>query len=92
MSPKPPASETNLPPEDWSPAEVLAALNKQGLNLARLARSLGVKPTTAYQVLRLPYPKMERAIAEAIGVPPETIWPRRYLRRELLRRAQELAA
>lgn len=92
MPEKPTASETNVPPEDWSPAEVLVALKKQGLNLATLARRLGVKPTTAYQVLRMPYPKMERAIAEVIGVPPETIWPRRYLRRELLRRAQELAA
>jgi Ner family transcriptional regulator len=28
-----------------------------------------------------PYPRAERLIAQAIGVPPETIWPARYAER-----------
>lgn len=85
------ATETNLPPKDWHSGDIVAALKKRGLSLAAVSRQLGVKPATVYEALRNPYPRVERAIAEAIGVPPETIWPRRYLRRELLRRAQELA-
>jgi Ner family transcriptional regulator len=44
-----------------------------------LARAHGYRNFSAIrQALQHAYPKVERIIASALGVPPETIWPSRY--------------
>jgi Ner family transcriptional regulator len=53
-------------------------LEARGLSWAELGRRHGVKRNTVLAVFYNPYPRMERAIAEAIGVRPEQIWPERY--------------
>ena len=64
--------------KDWHPADVLAALKKQGHNLARLSVANGYHPTAAGKALKQQWPAMERLVAAAIGVPPQAIWPSRY--------------
>jgi Ner family transcriptional regulator len=63
---------------DWHRADIKAALEKRGLSLAKLARLNGYGRTSAAMALATPWPKMERLIAGAIGVPPQQIWPTRY--------------
>ena len=53
-------------------------LELAGYNFAKLSREHGLYRTAAKIALDKPYPRMERAIAEKIGVPPEVIWPERY--------------
>jgi len=66
--------------EDWHPAEVVCALRLKGWSLRRLAKSHGYHPGSFSPVLRSPWPRAERIIAEAIGLKPEQIWPSRYPR------------
>lgn len=53
-------------------------LELRGYSFASLARELGVDRTVPQSALRRKYPKMERAIADKIGLAPEEIWPERY--------------
>jgi Ner family transcriptional regulator len=65
--------------QDWHKEDIKAALRKGGTNMNELARQHGYRNFSAIrQALQHPYPKVERIIAAAIGVPPETIWPSRY--------------
>lgn len=67
------------PATDWSKAAIKCAIEEKGVSMAQLARANGYeKPRTFYNVLRMPYPKVERIVAEFLGVTPETIWPSRY--------------
>lgn len=63
---------------DWHPADVVAALRKRGWSLRQLSREHGYVPTALANALRMPWPKAEGIIANAIGVEPKTIWPSRY--------------
>ncbi len=63
---------------DWHRADIKAALEKRGLSLAKLARTNGYDRSSTSLALVLPWPKMERLIANAIGVSPQHIWPTRY--------------
>ncbi|MBW7998372.1 MAG: transcriptional regulator [Candidatus Glassbacteria bacterium] len=66
---------------DWHPADIKAALAKRGWSYARISREFGHKDlSTAYGVLKKPYPRIERFIAEIIGIPPHRIWPTRYFK------------
>ncbi len=65
-------------PQDWHRADIKAALEKRGLSLARLSRLNGYARSSAPTALHVPWPKMERLIAGAIGVAPQDIWPSRY--------------
>lgn len=67
---------------DWHPADVIAELHKRGWSLRTLGRAHGYSPHSLRLALRHPWPKAERIIAKAIGVPPQEIWPSRYLSRE----------
>ena len=63
----------------WHPADIKAALTKRGWTYYRISREFGHKDlTTARKVLARPYPRVERFIADIIGVPPGRIWPERY--------------
>lgn len=65
--------------QDWHKSDIKAALEKKGLTLKGLSISNGYRSVdAAAQALQRPYPKMERILAKAIGVKPETIWPSRY--------------
>jgi len=66
--------------QDWHPADIGAALKKNGWTFASLARHHGYAARqTLHRVKVTPWPKGEAIIAEAIGVKPEVIWPSRYL-------------
>ncbi|MHB9021338.1 MAG: helix-turn-helix domain-containing protein [Halothiobacillus sp.] len=67
-------------PLDWHPADIVAALKKNGWNLSALSLHHGYKSRTSLnQAIQRPWPKGEALIAEAIGIKPEVIWPSRYL-------------
>lgn len=63
---------------DWHPADIIASLRKRGTTLAALSRESGLSTSTLRNALVRPWPKGERLIANAIGVPPSAIWPSRY--------------
>jgi len=54
------------------------ALAMQGLSLAELARREGVHRSCPEHCLRLPYPKMERVIAKAVGMQAHELFPERF--------------
>ncbi|BBF12754.1 DNA-binding protein [Haemophilus influenzae] len=62
---------------DWHRADILAALRKNGWSLRSLAKAGNVSYNTLKTALDKPYPKMERLIANAVGVAPEEIWAAR---------------
>lgn len=64
--------------KDWHPADIVAAIRKAGWTLRRLSQHHGYSATLCRVALDRPYPRGERFIAEAIGVPPQAIWPSRY--------------
>lgn len=53
-------------------------LRRKGSSLAQLARELGVSDSPVKNTKRVPYPRMERAIADALGLEPIDIWPERW--------------
>lgn len=53
-------------------------LRLRNSSLAQVARDHGVSRDAAILALRKPYPRMERAIANALGLEPIQIWPERY--------------
>ncbi|HIC6418418.1 TPA: helix-turn-helix domain-containing protein [Salmonella enterica subsp. enterica serovar Newport] len=63
---------------DWHPADIKAALEKEGTDLSKLSVEHNLSARTLGNALRYKYPKAQRIIAEAIGVKPEDIWPSRY--------------
>ncbi|MGL0943392.1 helix-turn-helix domain-containing protein [Vibrio vulnificus] len=63
---------------DWHRADIVAALKKRGLSVRQLSRDAGLGENTLANALRMPWPKGERIIAEAIGMNPEDVWPSRY--------------
>ena len=65
-------------PQDWHVADIKCALEKKGWSLSRLSKRNGYCRTACKAALHQPLPKMERLIADAIGVPPQEIWPSRY--------------
>lgn len=63
---------------DWHRADIVAALKKRGWSVRALSVASGLSPNTLKGALQFPYLKGEKIIANAIGVPPEVIWPTRY--------------
>ena len=75
----PSADVTKKPAQrDWHSADIKAALEKSGWSLRRLALAHEYSAKSLSLVLRAPWPKAERVIGDAIGVPPHRIWPSRY--------------
>jgi Ner family transcriptional regulator len=66
---------------DWHPADIKAALEKAGWNLARIAREYGYANRSPYAVLHRPWSQMELIVSTLIGIPAAEIWPSRYDRR-----------
>ncbi|WP_434526583.1 helix-turn-helix domain-containing protein [Photorhabdus asymbiotica] len=63
---------------DWHPADIIAALKKQGTNLSTVSREAGLSPSTLSNALHRSWPKGERLIAAALDCEPYEIWPSRY--------------
>lgn len=73
------AAQKKPVPQDWHPADVIAAVRKAGWSMRQLAFANGYESSTAIaHALRRAYPKAERIIAEALGIQPQEIWPSRY--------------
>ena len=53
-------------------------LRIRGSSLSAVAREMGVSRHATNLALAKPYPRMERAIAAKIGIPPCQLWPERY--------------
>jgi Ner family transcriptional regulator len=53
-------------------------LRTNGTSLAKLARELRVSGPALKNVKRTAYPRMERAIAKALALDVETLWPERW--------------
>lgn len=65
--------------KDWHPSDVKAALDKADWSLRQLGFAHGYTGDSSLsEVLRRPWPKAERIVAEAIGTTPQAIWPSRY--------------
>jgi Ner family transcriptional regulator len=65
--------------KDWHPADIKAALEKEGWNFARIAREYSfINRRSPGNVLRIPWARTESIIGEIIGIPPAEIWPSRY--------------
>jgi len=64
--------------EDWAWPDIKAAVEKAGSNLSKTARQNGHHVSAPQKVRYIRWPKMQRLIADAIGVPPQVIWPSRY--------------
>lgn len=68
-----------LKPPGWHREQIKAALRMRGHSFASIGRAYGyAQPHTPGAVLSRPWPFMEKAIADLLGVPPCQIWPSRY--------------
>lgn len=69
-----------IPVQDMHPEDIKAEIKKAGFTMTSLAQKHGIKHgSTLNQVFHNPnYPKAERIISEAIGLPISEIWPSRY--------------
>jgi len=65
-------------PQDWHPADIIAALWKRRMSLRRLSRLSGFAGDSLKMAVRRPWPKAEKIIADFLGVAPQAIWPSRY--------------
>ncbi|HII3800452.1 TPA: helix-turn-helix domain-containing protein [Pasteurella multocida] len=74
-------NETKKTATDWHRADIIAALKKNGWSLRSLAEECELSYSTLKSALDKSYPKCERIIANAIGVPPEVIWAERFAQR-----------
>lgn len=63
---------------DWSRWKITGKIKEKGLTMRGIARKAGIGQDTLKNALDRPWPKGERAIAEALGMTPEEIWPARY--------------
>ena len=63
---------------DWHRADIKAALEKAGWSQRQLSIANGMNPTAISHVFRIPWPRAQAIIADAIGVDPWIIWPSRY--------------
>ena len=65
--------------EDWSRAQVIAALHDHGITLVSLAKVHGLADSSSFSIaLSRPYPMAELRIASALNVHPMKLWPSRY--------------
>lgn len=67
-----------MPPKNWHPADIIAALRKRGTSMARVSREAGLSSATLANALSRPWPKGEWLIANALHIHPSVIWPARY--------------
>ena len=59
-------------------AWVIYQLSIRGSSLAAVGRRAGTCRQVVYQAFLKPYPRMEKFIADALGLQPQDLWPDRY--------------
>lgn len=59
-------------------AWVLYQLKLKGESLASIARGAGVTRQQTQKAMFEPYPRMEKILADALGVAPQQLFPERY--------------
>lgn len=59
-------------------AWVIYQLKLQGESLASVARKSGVTKQQTQKAMSAPYPRMEKVIADALGLKPQHLFPDRY--------------
>jgi len=64
------------PEKRW--AWIRYQLNLQGITIRHIALCNGVKPQTVARARHQPYPKMEKALADALDLTPQELFPDRY--------------
>ena len=65
--------------KDWHPADIVAALHKRGYTLRDVAKEHGLADSTSLsRAMIISAPAGERRLAEAAGVPVQTMFPSRY--------------
>ncbi|WP_439547812.1 helix-turn-helix domain-containing protein [Falsiroseomonas sp.] len=67
---------------DWEAIDFVIAFRDRGLTWKQVSEEAGYKGTALRNAVDKPWPKAEKAIAHALGLQPETIWPSRYARRQ----------
>ncbi len=72
------ATRRLLKDQEARKAWVMYRLRLRGLSMAAVAEKAGVKPHTLYVVWHRPYPRLEKAIADQLGLQPKDIFPDRY--------------
>ena len=65
---------------DMHPADIRAAINKKGLTLTSLSLRAGLPEYACRHALCGKNRRGEEAIANALGIPAERIWPSRFLK------------
>lgn len=63
---------------DWHSEDIKAAVRKRGRTLTDLAREAGFSDGACRKALTVPWPAVERVIADFLGQAPAVIWPSRY--------------
>ncbi|KAB7624357.1 helix-turn-helix domain-containing protein [Alkalilimnicola sp. S0819] len=53
-------------------------IHLQGRSMAQVAADAGVKRQCLYSTFLKSYPRMEKVIADAVGLTPAELWPERY--------------
>lgn len=53
-------------------------LTLRGITIVQVAKDTGVKPQTVARARHIPYPKMEKALSDALGLTPQELFPDRY--------------
>lgn len=59
-------------------AWIIYQLTIKGESLASVARRQGVSRQAMQRVLTYPYPRMEKALADFLGIAPHVLFPERY--------------
>lgn len=66
-------------PQDTHPEDIKAMIRKRGGTMAALAREAGVsKQNISAALVMRSSERVERLIADFLGVGPHTLWPSRY--------------
>lgn len=63
---------------DWPATKVRAEIIVRGLTLRGISRKAKLNDAAASVALRRPFPRVEKAVADALGMEPFQIWPSRY--------------
>ncbi|EGU38567.1 MULTISPECIES: helix-turn-helix domain-containing protein [Vibrio] len=63
---------------DWTKREIMNALEDVGTSVRAISIANGKAPGTYYMVWNNTYRKAQEAIANALELSPEEIWPSRY--------------
>lgn len=64
--------------QDWTNEFIKYRLRSQFGSMTAMAGCYGLDPSVIRRTLQVPYPKVERVIAAALGTTPAEIWPSRY--------------